>query len=764
MAEFDLASERIAPPSADPANAPTLQSTRQPDATQDPYALSDQQLLELYEETRKLCEPGREAFEAIWWRNLLYVLGRQWIYYAAQSKTWNDKRMAKWIPKPVTNKIAEGIQALRAMLASIKPSIVSAPIGKSARNQMAAQTADETIPLLHKEHRMNKQMRIADSWVLTTGNVFLNPHWNPEDRVRTAPVVTYVCRTCGATPTAKEIVDAKQRCPVCRGINLAQDHVEQRPLGSGRTLVASPFEVLIPMYAQDFDQVDRLIYLTWRPKHQIIDEYGEEMLNANKIAWEKSPQQTSLQMFRALATQIDFQLSPEAYSTAVMSGEIDGTTEAHLWIKPCNRFPEGLYCRFLHNGKIVARPINVDGTPSDLKLPTKTIRGKRLWPWIHYGYEPVDGRLYHRSALEPAIQKQDQINRGDSSTELTMMRMANPVWMEPKGAEVERLTGEPGLIVRWQPTGANGAKPERVEGVGPVAASFTLRAQHVQDLEEAMGSYDVLKGTKPAGVEAYSALQLLVERSQSRFANAFANRAEAYRQWAELAIELERVYGPTERVKSTRGPNRSWTFETFMKAQLDGDFEITVDEGTTTPKTSLGKRAALEHGKQLGIVNPQDPDQQYSMLQDLGLMHLSPSLDADVQAALEEQEAFEAWVSSGMPGGPAANPLKRLPFIQNDRVHFTENRKWANSDRVREMLMDQQFGQIVLQLITLHLKEHYQGAMQQAAAESGTGSMDNSRPGGADRGNGRDNRGVGAGRAAANSNQENIGVGAGTRV
>lgn len=764
MAVMDFPGNRVNPPNIDPAGAPTLESTRTAQPPADPYALSDEQLLQLYEETRKLCEPGREVFEATWWRNLLYVLGRQWIYFNPQQKSWNDKRMAKWIPKPVTNKIAEGIQALRAMLAAIKLGVVAEPIGQAARNQMAAQTAGEMIPLLHKEYGMSKAMRMADSYALTLGNAFLNPYWNPDDRTRTVPVVIYQCRTCGATPTAKEIVEAGQRCPVCRGTQLQQLKTEQRPAGKGEVLVASPFEILLPMYAQDFDKVDRLIYLTWRPRHQIEDEYGAEILR--NVAWEKSPKQTSLQMFRALATQIDFQLTPQAYSTSVMSGEIEGTTEAHLWIKPCKRFPDGFYCRYLADGKIVARPTLANGEPSDLRIPTKTNRGKRLWSWIHYGYEPVDGRLYHRSAIDTAISKQDQINRNDSMTELTHMRMGNPVWLEPKGAEVERLTGEPGLIVRWQPTGANGAKPERIEGVSPPASAFTLRAQHIQDLEEAIGSYDVLKGTKPAGVEAYSALQLLVERSQSRFANAFANRAEAYRQWAEIAVELDRVYGPEERTKRSRGPNKTWTFQTFQKAQLDGDFELVTDEGSTTPKTSLGKRAALEHGKQLGVVNPADADQQYSILQDLGLLHLSPSLDADVQSALEEQEAFEEWVANGMQGGAAANPLTRLPFIQNDRVHFTENRKWANSDRVREMLMDQRVGQIVLQLVTAHLEQHYLGAMQQAQAESGTGSPDDrqQRQGGQGGGNGRDGRGVGAGRAAANSNAEVARDRAGTRV
>src|SRR5262245_47539962 len=72
-----------------------------PQAPADPYALTDPQLVELLTKTRSLCETGRELFEFGWWRNLLYLLGRQWIYWNPTTRQWNDKRLAKWVPKPV---------------------------------------------------------------------------------------------------------------------------------------------------------------------------------------------------------------------------------------------------------------------------------------------------------------------------------------------------------------------------------------------------------------------------------------------------------------------------------------------------------------------------------------------------------------------------------------------------------------------------------------------------------------------------------------
>src|SRR5690348_10145174 len=53
---------------------------------------TDAALIKLLTDTRKFTDPGREAFEWGWWKALLYFLGRHWIYWNPNSRTWNDKR------------------------------------------------------------------------------------------------------------------------------------------------------------------------------------------------------------------------------------------------------------------------------------------------------------------------------------------------------------------------------------------------------------------------------------------------------------------------------------------------------------------------------------------------------------------------------------------------------------------------------------------------------------------------------------------------
>ena len=163
-----------------------------------------------------------------------------------------------------------------------------------------------------------------------------------------------------------------------------------------------------------------------------------------------------------------------------------------------------------------------------------------------------------------------------------------------------------------------------------------------------------MRGDRPPGVEAFSALQLLVERSQARFTTAFASRSEMYQKWYSVALDLERQFGPDERVLNLVGRNGSFTFKKFEKAQLQGNILITIEDGTNIPKTPLGRRAAMEHAHGMGLLGPEgdgwESGQRYRAMQILGVEDLNPSLDDHTKTALSMQDEFEQWAKNGAEG------------------------------------------------------------------------------------------------------------------
>ena len=667
-----------------------------------PNPYDEKRLLDLFDKLKKECFDNRWLFERDWQKENLYVANRQWITYHPSRREWIDKRLQKWIPRPVTNKMAETVQAIRTNLCAINLEVKARPLSNEPANIAAAEIADQMAPAIHEEHDMNQVMREADYWLIVNGSALLQISWDTDTRFNKTFVKYEQCVGCQAVYTPKDIVEAGNMCPQCgsteftEAINPETGQVDGEwiSFGKGKTTALSPFEWAVPQSVTRFDEVPYIIRLRWREKHWFEANMPELV---SKITWEKSTSDRSLQLFKSLAGNSDSGNSNGYASfSSGASTNTEGATEYELWLKPTLDFPEGLVMRVIGEKSPILLQIEKESIPGP--FPFKDIEGKPLFPFTYAQYEHMGGKLYGRSALSPLMQKQDQLNQLDSLIQLIVQRMANPIWIVPEGAGIEHFTGEPGLVMKYNPLAAGGnAKPERIEGSEVPASLQLLRAEIIKDIEELSGAFDIIKGQKPTGIEAFSALQLLVERSQSRFTAVFQSRGEMYRKWYQLAIELERQFGPEQRVWSVVGPNRGYTFRHFQNAQLQGAVTIKIEDGSNVPKTFLGKRAAIEQASQLMLLDPTDPDQKYALLSTFGLADLVPTLNYHVQSALEIQDAFERWATN--PMGPS--PLVVKPWF-DAQVHWTERIKWLNGDKMRELLM--MMPELEM-LITQHLME-----------------------------------------------------------
>jgi hypothetical protein len=706
-------------------------------------------LLKLFRDCYDDAFDQRAIYERIWWRNLLYTLGRHWIYYDRSRGQWNDKRLAKWIPRPVTNKVGEGVQAIRSIFQQVQLAALVRPAGRDPKHVATAETASTMAPLIHREHRLDALLAEHDFWLTVTGNCFLHPWWdkNAESGVEVVPFET--CLACGLNATPAQIGTTGQ-CPRCQQQTFApatdpatgQPMEKRMKVGRGRTDICSPLEVAVPSPTLDLADAPFLIRQRWRTKRW-VEIHLPQM--AKQVQWESSPTERSLLLFKSIAQQSELPAGPLFSGSDGGGGSTQtGISEYELWLRPTDTYPDGLVARFLGRASALVVQDDAQGLPGP--LPYDTANGGKLFPWVHTSFDPFGGRFWARSPLDNAIGINDQLNQIDSLIQLIIQRVANPVWLEPKGAEVKSFTGEPGLVVKYQPLIAGGlAKPERLAGENVPPSLIQIREQKVADIEDALGTFEIMKGAKPPSVEAFSALQLLVERSQSRFGPVLAARGRTYADWFACAIELERQFGPTDRSGAVLGPNRSYTYQTFKNANLQGAITVIIEDGSQTPKTNLGKRAAIEQLNQLGMLDPTNPDQKYAVYQQFGVSDLAPGLDANVKSALQEQDAFETWALSpaadetqmaayqqaqmmqqeaAMQADAMGQPVPPLPPFSplvhevwhEPAVHLAEHQKWANSDAVRQILADRPY---LKDLITQHFIETQQALLATQMATQG---------------------------------------------
>lgn len=734
---------------------------------------TSEQYLDLFKKLKKEYFADWWIYEKQWTKILHYLNNRQWLAPYSRTEGWRDARLARNIPRPVTNKAAEADQAIRAMFTAIKFGVLVRPTSQDQKSISTATNVDNMMPLLHDLHNMDEVMNEGDFWLVNTGNVILHSYWD-YDAMSGAVSVRYLeCTNCHLVNREDVIAQTKQRCPSCQKTDFVpaldqygEPRVDRLQQGGGVTTPLSLLECRFPMTHPRWSEVPGLIRQRWRDK-SYYEENPALKPYVKDIQWQRTAGERSMQIFQSLPFMNDQPTTRFAGTAQTGSGESEGVAEFELWLRPTPAHPEGVVLRVAGDGDKPVIIVNEEeGLPGE--LPYHDTKGNPLFPFTHARYKHVGGRVVGSGAHDAVMGKYDALNRLDSFTEMITMRMAAPQWKVPKGAEVEWLgdsPGLPGLILQWnsQIAGAAG-RPEREPGIPPDPTLIRLRELLLADIEEGLGTYDILRGAKPAGVEAFSALQLLVERGQARFANSFMSRGKAYRDWAGFAVELEREFGPTERIMAVMSPTNNWTFNTFKRADLRGDVMIIIEDGTYTPKTSLGERAAIEHGRQIGIIDvTNDIDQKITIFRKLGLTELIPGINAHMQAALKKQEDFERYIAAGeykkAPAGtdPAAilvapnYPLKwRRWFDAN--IHRQEFLKWANSSRIQAMLATVPEAAGLLESHLLEIDLAIQEA--QAGGLDPGGVADAPQPGAP----GEQPPAGGAGMAMANSNQNSGGL------
>src|SRR6266436_5836017 len=103
------------PPTPNPGHGPgggytspdPMQTAQTPGAPALGGQYNEAHLLDIFNILKRESTEYRWIWEREWLRDLFYVANRQWITFHPTRREGVDKRLQKWIPRPVTNKMAE---------------------------------------------------------------------------------------------------------------------------------------------------------------------------------------------------------------------------------------------------------------------------------------------------------------------------------------------------------------------------------------------------------------------------------------------------------------------------------------------------------------------------------------------------------------------------------------------------------------------------------------------------------------------------------
>jgi hypothetical protein len=604
---------------------------------------------------------SKELLQRVWWRNILYYDGHQWIKW--DRTRWRAKELDPRIPKPVTNKFASSADAITAALSKIVPLFTYVPTGRDPESKATASICHHITPIIYEEVGIEKLRGTLAMVAVLTGNAFLQSGYDPEDvTLGYAEYNVGKCPSCGVKYEPEDTM-----CPKCMvELELV---TEKFPVGKCYTELCLPFEIFPNPYYQTIKRwliKGKLYDPEWIkerfPEADLKD--GEEIVSDHSLRYTAELKAISSALERGREAQV-----------------VEGTAVWEMWQEPDNEFPDGFFCSIVR-GKVVEF---ID------HLPDRTVKGHGFIPFTRFGFKPRLGSFWHKSGVDDLAIKQKQRNELESLIQLIYMTMANPVWLKPDGCNVSKITGLPGDQITYSPLAS--AKPERLDGKPPHPVLINWINQIDKDFEELAATFDILRGEKPAGVRAGYALQVLTERALARYAPLYREWENSWEDWNRKQLEIFRTNATEARIAVMKTKTSDWEVEEFNASALQGDVSISVEAGTGAPKSQLLERLYVKEVLQLGLINVNDPREKMLVLEKYGMKHLATVLDRDMKDAYEEEDLF---VKTGSPAALRFNDM-----LDNHIVHFAIHRDFIKGDKFKQL------NDVMRQAILQHARKHF---------------------------------------------------------
>lgn len=630
-----------------------------------------------------------------WERNQLMVDGRQWIVYSGNKETggtWQPLKVTKeneYIPRPVTNYMYDIYQTLKGYLLKSKPRISVRPNSQSNRDKDAAKlatlVAESNVERLHQE----ENDEYAASCLLMYGTVFQKDYWD----------MSYVSQI--EVPQMVQVPITDPLTGQVIGMNEVEardengDVIKQKlPLGDVNTDVVEPYRIALDPLASDLHKARWIMEYSIQPLAWIREMYGKEAPGyTGRVDEVKQETQlnNSLRRFHQLKTssgirggfvQTDAGLGAETIleNMAVVK---------EYYERPSQKHPNGRLC-------VVANNI-------PLYIGESLSSGDDLGDWHPYSecrWEIVPGRFWGKSALDDACEIQKQINSIDAIITLTRKTMAIPQKLIPLGIGVEpgKMTGRPGNEIFYRQDGT-GSKPEVIQPAGVHESVFAEREMKLQDLKNVSGAIDILKGDRPPGVTAASALSMLYEVGTGKLFPVL-NRWKRFKessQKKQLKLTAKNYKEPRpEFIRMLKMKNREISEESinnFIGSDLYDNCNVLIEAGSNVPKLQAAEQALLMETAATGALALDQPANRIEFLSRLGIQGFDADVGPDSKRASWENDLL-----ANLQYSPDNKPV--VLITDNHAIHKEIHANYTKQPSFMSLPLE------VQQAFFMHIQEH----------------------------------------------------------
>lgn len=643
-----------------------------------------------------------------WERNQMMLDGQQWIVWEENTQTggmWKQLKVSReneYIPRPVTNIMFDAYQTLKGYLLKAKPRISVRPNTQTARDKTAAKLATLVSQTMSERLGDEENDEYAASVLVGFGTVFAKDYWDTSyvslvkvPRMIEQPVLDPL--TGAATGT--QLVEAMDEN--------GQPIVDEVPLGDVNSDIIEPYRIAIDPLAMSLHKARWIMEYSIQPLDWIRTVYGKQEPGYTGRVDEvlaESQLNNSMRRFFQLKTSSGVKngmMVDQGGASADTSIENTAVVKEY-YERPTQTYPKGRLIVVANN-----IPLYVGDSPCE---------GPDLGDWHPYSecrWELVPGRFWAKSPLDDGAEIQKKLNSIDATVILTRKTMAIPQKLIPLGIGVEpgSWTGRPGLEKFYRADGANGAKPEVIQAAGVHESVFVEREKTKEDFKEITGAIDILKGDRPPGVTAASALSMLYEVGTGKLFPVLG-RWKRFKECSgkkRLRLIANKYKEPRpDFIRALMLKNQELSeqeINNFIGSDLYDNCNVVIEAGSNIPKLQAAEQALLLEVAATGSLALEQPANRSEFNERLGIAGFDNDVGPDTRRAEWENDLLR-----DLEHSPDNTPV--VLVTDNHDVHNECHGNFTKEPRFMSLPIH------VQQAVFQHIQQHEEMKQQKIQMEA----------------------------------------------
>lgn len=429
-------------------------------------------------------------------------------------------------------------------------------------------------------------------------------------------------------------------------------------------IACSPLDIFPDPYATDFAKCRYIIHSQFMDVEQVYELYGKEV-RPNDMA---------------KADPIRSQLLQQMGSAPMLSGAVVN----ELWMRPCRRYKDGLYCVWTSDEQLVA--------PDDLPYE-HLIEDKKL-PFTQLGVIPRPGSLHYSSPLKYMRSGQMELNKYHAQKISIREAFANPKWWIPQELELETQPDDSPRQILTGNSNQGMLKPEIIQPTG--MPDNGDGEWIVQELMNIVGQHEVSQAQVPGRVEAAKAIALLKESDTTRLSELNRTMKASIGEGMYQVLMLAKQFVPSGTIVQTYSPEGLPEVKRFKKDAIKPGMRIRITMGTGLASSRAARQDQLMLLWQNGVIK--DPETM-ARLMDVPLPTFIEARAYDIKLARNENLDIAA-----------GNPIKPNSWDEHE-LHLREHNSFRKT--AEYLLLDNE----TKQMFEFHCSQHDELFIQQAGKQ-----------------------------------------------